>query len=133
MVGGSLTYLLSVRRGQKAGGVSGAYEWIERFSWMVVVYGPAALLVLATGVTMVSVNDAWRFSQSWVYGTLILVVVISVVGGGNFEKKMKALHAEGKLESPEFAALLSRTMRSGWVGLAGLVLIVALMVYKPGA
>jgi uncharacterized membrane protein len=134
-VGGGFTQQLAISQAAKVGSASAdrqlvSMEWMEKY-----IYMPAPLLVLATGITMVIVSDAWGFSQSWVYSALILIVISGVLGGavgGRLEKRLIALREEGSVETPGYAEVLARATRTGWLELVVLVAIVALMVYKPG-
>lgn len=47
-------------------------EWLD--DW---IFTPAPLLVIATGITMAIMNDAWDFSQPWVYLAMGLIATSS--------------------------------------------------------
>ena len=100
------------------------------------IYIPAPILVLLTGLTMVAVNDAWRFSQPWVYMALTLLVLAGILGGAvgsRLEKRMESLREEDRVASSDYEQVLAKTLNSGWLELALMVGLILLMVYKPGA
>lgn len=136
-IGGGLVQQLAVTQARKRGGPLEAdrqivgLEWMERF-----IYIPAPVLVLVTGLTMVIVNDGWDFSQMWVYLAIGLAVVAGVLGGavgGRLEKSMAALRDGGLVAEPEYGRVLRSTLNTGWLELAVMVGLVALMVFKPGS
>jgi uncharacterized membrane protein len=69
----------------------GIFEAIEWSANRVLV--PAGVVVLAAGITMVAVNDAWAFSQLWVILALILFAV-SAFGFGTWTDKLIARSLE---------------------------------------
>jgi uncharacterized membrane protein len=112
----------------------GIFEAIEWSANRVIV--PAALVVLAAGITMVAVNDAWAFSQLWVILALVLFVV-SAFGFGTWTDKLTArslehLAAEG-VKGPNYVAATRKLMNVVRVDSLVVVGILALMVFKPGA
>jgi uncharacterized membrane protein len=134
-VGGGLTQQLGVIQARKRGGSAEADRVFLASAWMEkYIYMPAPILVVLTGITMVLTNDSWAFSQIWIYSALALIVVAGVLGGavgGKLEKKIVELRAEDAVGGPQYAEVLGRAIRNGWVELAVMVAIVFLMVYKP--
>jgi uncharacterized membrane protein len=136
-VGGGLTNQLALQQAHRSGGAIGADDQVVALAWMErFIYIPAPIVVLASGVTMVAVQDAWSFSQTWVYLALALIVLAGVLGGavgGRLDKRMEQLRGDGLVDSPEYAATLARVLNSGWLELVLMIALVSLMVYKPGA
>lgn len=95
------------------------------------VFIPAPLLVLATGITMVAVNDAWAFSQPWVYLTLALFVADAILAGAVGGKTIGRIQ-EGWSQGADVSAFVDRYLSIAWVDVAILTVILALMVFKPG-
>lgn len=98
------------------------------------VIGPAALVVLAAGITMVSVNEAWAFSQLWVILAMILFVV-TAFGFGTwtdrlFARSLALLDSEG-IDGPDYRAATRKLIRVAHVDAVVVISILALMVFKP--
>jgi uncharacterized membrane protein len=130
-VGGGFVLVLVERHARYAGGDEEADRMIRRLEWTDDwIFTPAPLLVIATGVTMVIMNDAWAFSQPWVYLALGLILVEFVTGYRDLQR-MKASREMGT-GSPEYEAALRSYFRFAPVAIAILGVIVVLMVYKPG-
>jgi uncharacterized membrane protein len=94
------------------------------------IFGLAPFLLIATGVTMVAVREAWRFSQMWVYLAIFLFVAAAILGGvlgDRLEKQMKQAREDGTTAPAAF----DRFLRLGSIEMAILPAIVFLMVYKP--
>lgn len=136
-VGGGLTNQLAIREARRSDGAVAADRQIVALGWMEkYIYIPAPILVLLTGLTMVAVNDAWRFSQPWVYLALTLLVLAGILGGAvgsRLEKRMESLREEDRVASSDYEQVLAKTLNSGWLELALMVGLILLMVYKPGA
>jgi uncharacterized membrane protein len=102
------------------------FEWAEKW-----VFIPAPLLVLATGIIMVTVNDAWAFSQPWVYLALGLWVLEAIMGGavaGRLVSRIKETRAAGG----DLTLLVDRYLALSWIDVAILTVVLVLMVFKPG-
>jgi len=110
----------------------GIYEAINWSANRVIV--PAAVVVLAAGITMVAVNDAWAFSQLWVILALVLFAV-SAFGFGTWIDKLSAqaldlLDDEG-VEGPNYVAAAHKLIRVTRIDGFVVISILALMVFKP--
>ena len=104
---------------------------------------PALLVILATGFYQVSDRD-WDLGDSWLSGTLTIVIVISALLGGYFipeDRRLQAMAERDIAAAPPGGEVvmseeyLRRSRREGIVGaITGLLIIVAiyLMVTKPG-
>jgi len=95
---------------------------------------PAAVTVLAMGITMVSVNDAWSFSQLWVIVALVLFAV-SAFGFGTWTDKLFAVALseldDGGITSAGYREAAQKLMRVTKVDGFVVITIIALMVFKP--
>ncbi len=110
----------------------GIYEAINWSANRIIV--PAALVVLAAGITMVAVSEAWAFSQLWVILALILFA-ISAFGFGTWTDKLFAraldlLEDEG-VTGPGYVAAAHKLIRVARIDGFVVISILALMVFKP--
>jgi hypothetical protein len=105
---------------------------MESMSWTEKgIFIPAPLLVLATGITMVAVNDAWAFSQAWVYLSLGFWVAEAIMGGAVGGKLLGRIQ-EAREQGGDVSGLIDRDLSIAWVDVAILTVILVLMVFKPG-
>jgi uncharacterized membrane protein len=98
------------------------------------LFGPAAVLVLLSGITIVLTTPSWRFSQTFVWLSLTLVLISLAVGGGFYNRtwtRMRALYADSP-DDPELVRLRGRMALVQRVDLLILIAVVVLMVTKPG-
>jgi len=99
------------------------------------IANPAYGGLLAVGVILVLIGP-WEFTDFWVYAALALYGVLAVIAftvySPTLTKSIAAFDAGGAT-SAEFARLAERTQRVG--GLLGVlvVILVGLMVLKPGS
>jgi uncharacterized membrane protein len=135
-VGGALVLEATLFVARRAGDpvevdrVMRSQAWAD--TWLAV---PAPLLVVATGAAMVALNGAWTFTQAWVLLAIGLVVayeLIAMTVGARLYRRITEARESGALD----AAAHARTMRA-WGRLSGLLLallliVVGLMVFKPG-
>ena len=99
------------------------------------VIAPSAVVVLAAGITMVSVSEAWAFSQLWVILALVLFAV-SAFGFGTWTDRLFAV-ALAKLDDEGASGTGYRTAANRLIRVARVdgfvtITILALMVFKPG-
>ena len=97
------------------------------------VANPCYVLLGVTGVTMVLLQG-YPWSYRWIHASLALLVVIAVLGLAVYtptlRRQIEILETRGASD-PEFARLSTRgAILGGILGVLVLV-IVALMVYKP--
>jgi uncharacterized membrane protein len=107
---------------------------------------PAMVVVLLTGIFLVTDQDVWGFDQFWISAALVIVVVIGGLLGGYFIPTDRRL---GPMVEAEIAAAGDRELTlddlseeyqragrmEGIIGtISGILLIIAvyLMVTKPG-
>lgn len=95
---------------------------------------PAATLLFLAGLVMTI--DRWAFGQVWIAVSIGLWIVSALAGAlylGPRAKRAAALfEAEGP-ESPEARALIGRMFVVSRLELISFAVIIALMVFKPGA
>ncbi len=98
------------------------------------VFVPASILLFLAGAFMTS--QRWAFSQAWVSIAIVLWLVSVLVGSfylGPQSKKIGQLVAAEGPGSPAAGALLGRVFLISRLELVSFAVIVALMVFKPGA
>lgn len=104
-------------------------EAIGTFAFM-----PAALLILVSGAVMTL--QAWRFEQLWIAVSIGLWVLSAVAGALYLAPRSKRVaelfEAEGPASS-EGRALTGRLFLVSRLELVSFVVIIGLMVFKPGA
>jgi uncharacterized membrane protein len=98
------------------------------------VYAPASIILIIAGVLMTL--DRWSFGQLWISISLTLWLLSFLAGLFYLGPKSKTLaelfEREGPT-SPEGVALRSRLFLISRTELVLFVIIIALMVFKPGA
>lgn len=95
---------------------------------------PASLTVVLVGFLLIW-DGPWTLGMEWVWVSLILFGVSLVAGIGYFEpegKRIAALLESGGGDSPEVQERITRNLRLSHVDFLLLVVIVFLMVTKPG-
>ena len=112
-------------------GFAGQVEWSG-----LRVFTPASIVVLAAGIFMVIDNDAWAFSQTWIWLSLGMYAASFAVGAGYLGptsgKLAKVLQESGPSD-PEYKRMLKRLFLVSRYDVAAMFVIVALMVFKPGS
>ena len=96
---------------------------------------PASLLVLVSGVLLVIDQEAYDFSQFWVWIGLVMFAVSAGTGAGFLgpeSGRIKALIESHGPESPEVQRRTARILAISRIELVLLILIVLDMVVKPG-
>jgi uncharacterized membrane protein len=112
---------------------------LTRIGVLLVALG--SVLVLAFGLWLVDLEDRIDMGDGWVSAALTLFVVVVILGalGGRRPKRARKLAEElardGQPETAELRALLDDRLALGLNYLAAvlLVVILVLMVFKPGA
>lgn len=96
---------------------------------------PSYIGLGVVGVLLV-LTGPWRFETPWILISIALYVALAVVGFAMYSptlsRQIRVYEADGP-ESPEFAALSGRSRLLGIVLAVIVVVIVAIMVLKPGA
>jgi uncharacterized membrane protein len=96
---------------------------------------PAYGLLLVTGLAMVFVGglDITRFWLLAALALYLVVMVLGIVGYSPVLRRQVALAEEGQTDTPEFAELGNRGRLLGILLAVIVLVIVFLMVVKPGA
>ena len=134
-VGGALYAQLLAVRVNGAGGPDQLPELARHIEFIGSrVFVPAAVLLFLAGVAMTL--DAWSFGQTWIavsVGLWILSAMAGAVYLGPRAKRVAALFDEEGPSSSAGRALLERIFLVSRLELAAFAVIIALMVFKPGA
>ena len=133
-IGGVIGMFVIVQNTRKHEGAAAADRVAARVERLLQFYLVGPVVVLASGITMVAVSDAWAFSQPWVYLAIATFVIGTVVGGSasGMERKIKAARKAGEVEGASFAVLQGRYLRSMWASIAILASVELFMVFRPG-
>ena len=130
-LGGGLAVGVTQQRALRAGGRA-AFDRVRRDlawadTWLAI---PAPLLVVATGVAMVLLDPGWRFSQTWIWMAIAILIAYQglafTVGARLYRRP------ESEEEAPEGGDPRISLIRLSRLLLLMLVAVVALMVFKPG-
>lgn len=135
-VGAGIAFVTLIRRVASKESHAAADRLIDQMKHInSTLFAPAVILLLATGLTMVLLNDAWSFSQPWVLIALSLLAVAFIDGaliGGRMEKKLLEYRQAGRQNSEAAVDLFNRYMRSANISILTWLAILAMMVFKPG-
>ena len=94
---------------------------------------PAVVLLPVTGIWMVLDDSEWSFDQAWVRIALGLFVIAFAVGAIYLSRVGIAMARAAAAAAGELPRLVTRWMTGYAVVLVALLLVVADMVFKPGA
>ena len=129
-VGGGLVIQFTERRVFWLGGrpavdrVRADLAWAD--TWLAI---PAPLLVVGTGIAMVAVTPGWRFTQTWIWMSLVAVVLYQVLAftvGTRIYRQLETTPQDGAAKPARSLLKLGSLLLSVLVG------VVFLMVLKPG-
>ena len=131
-IGTNLTYVLWIRRTANAPEhlpyVLQTIRYLDRR-----LANPAYVLILLSGLGMVTLVDAWR-TTFWVAAGLALYIAAFALGifgfAPNFRRQIAALERDGAA-SAEFARFSRRTSRYLALMVGVVVTVVLVMVFKP--
>jgi uncharacterized membrane protein len=100
-----------------------------------VLTGPAYAVVLLTGIVLILAEETWPLDKLWLVAGIVLYFVSGVVSFTVFVPALRTQLAEGERDpgSSAYQAAARRSRLMAWVGIAIVVIIVWLMVVKPGA
>lgn len=100
------------------------------------LFGPAAMATLLFGIiTVIASDGAWQFSDAWIVIGFVGVAlsIVLMTQRRSAASAIGAAVAEHGPTSPQVAAATGRTRMLNMVDIAILFLVVAAMVFKPGA
>lgn len=134
-VGGAFTSQLFAIRAQRSSDPVDLIRLGRLFEYVGLrVFAPASLILIVAGVLMTL--DRWSFSQLWITISLTLWLFSFLAGLFYLGPKSKVLaelfETEGPT-SPTGVALRSKLFLVSRIELLFFVIIIALMVFKPGA
>lgn len=100
-----------------------------------VLTNPAYAVILLTGILLIMGEETWPLDQVWLVAGIILYVVSGVISLTLFVPAIRTQLAEaaGGPGSPAYQAAARRSRLMAWLGIAIVVVVVWLMVIKPGA
>lgn len=133
-VGAAITVtavIVRAKRGPDRARVASGLDWIGPQ-----LIGPAAAVVIGLGLWLTIIEDEIDFSDSWIWLSLVLVVVSNVLGIGYFGpegKRIGRIVAERGPDEPEIRQRIDRLLILDAVDLLILAVVLWLMVFKPGA
>ncbi len=133
-VGGGILLTLVTARAQRERDIAFRLRFTRVTAMVGPISGISAMVVLLAGVGMVLINDAWTVSQTWIWLALVLFTTSILVGAGYFsraDKRILAAHEAGNLEEAD--RLTRQMLIVSRADIALLLVIVELMVFKPGA
>lgn len=97
---------------------------------------PASLLALLAGIVMVAYSPAIAFRDLWILAGLVGYAATFVTGAfflGPLAGKIGDAIDEKGIDDPDVSAMVSRIFTVSRVDLVVLLLVIAAMVFKPGA
>jgi len=131
-VGSNITYgVWSVRARRDAAHIGFALKGIKFLDDRIA--NPAYGLVLLTGLVMVFMGP-WSITSLWVIAALVLFVAVAVIGFAYFTPLVRnqiRLVDAGDTSSPEFERLSRRNAMIGPILGVIVLVILAMMVFKP--
>jgi uncharacterized membrane protein len=134
-VGGGIVDMSMARRMMGADEATATVYAASREWTLTRVVLPATIVVPLLGITMVVESDAWSFGQTWVWLSLTLVVAV-VVGGvivaAIDTPRLRNLAEERGMGDPEYRRLQSRHENVINAVFLTVVIVVFLMIFKPG-
>ena len=131
-IGAGVWGLVAVRRVQRVQGTEHADDLLQKMELVENrVFPPAAILVLLSGIGLV-LNGSAGWGDMFVYLGMAGVIVSMAMGGalgGRLNRELSSARAAE--DTVKTAGLVNRWLNLGRIELLILVLVVALMVYKP--
>lgn len=107
------------------------FEWVGPR-----LIGPSAAVVIGVGIWLVILEEWAAFSQVWIWLTLVLLAVSmgqNAIYSAPEGRRIAVLGDERGAEDREVRLRLDRVLWLGRLDVLILVIVVALMVFKPGA
>ena len=133
-LGGGATLLVVGMRARKSGDPSTLAEFgrvVQHVGMRLL--GPAWIVVLITGVWMVLVSAAWKFSQLWVLLALGFFALAFLIGAVYLSRVgIQLARMASSSQGTDGAALVGRWILGYGLVVATLLVAVWDMVFKPG-
>lgn len=111
-------------------------HFVDEAEWVGLrIMTPAAIVVVAAGIAMV-IESGWNFSDTWILIAIGLFIVTSLNGMlylNPQSKKLKLAIADRGLDDQGVLSSVKTVTLASRIDLLVLVLVVADMVFKPGA
>jgi uncharacterized membrane protein len=127
---GPLVLFDMVVPGTVRSGNAAAVRWLSRRVHML---GPVSIVVALLGVALVlhDGDDPYSFSKGWISGALTVYILMSVNSGAVLDRTLA--RAADRLEAGQDAGAEAARLRLfGALEIVGLLVILWLMVAKPG-
>lgn len=134
-VGGSILLLAIAARMARADDLNARLTFTRESDVAGPIIAASVWVLLAAGIGMVIESEVWEFSQLWIWLSLTLFAVSGFVGGayyGRANKRMVAALESGEPGRAEADRLARQTITVARVDVLLLLVIVGLMVFKPG-
>lgn len=133
-IGGNVTQFVVTPKLRDRGGEAAA-AWMSSVVRMGrLLYTPAAIVLLLTGVALVLTSDFWEFEHAFVVIGIAMVILGGVFGARVFGPRgAEAAAAFDRGDNTAGAAVVNRTVPYAAVDTALLIVTVAAMVGKWGA
>ena len=99
-----------------------------------VLTNPAYAMVLLTGVLLILAEETWPFDQSWLVAGILLYFLSGAISFAVFVPALRTqlVEAERSPAGPAYQAAARRARFMAWAGIVIVVVVVWLMVMKPG-
>jgi hypothetical protein len=134
-VGGAFFVQLLATRINRAGDPTELANFSGQIAWFGLRYFmPASLILFLAGLYMTISN--WGFAQPWISISMLLWLTSVVIGAayiGPRTQKVSELYAAEGPTSTQARAITQRLFVIGRIDIVLFFVIVALMVFKPGA
>ncbi len=134
-IGGGITLTILVQQTRSTGTADEAAALMGRVEWFgKAFFSPLSVLVLLSGLVMAITDN--MMAAPWVSIGFLGIFVSAGIGMGYLTPKgrqMKTLIKEHGMDHPDVVAIGNRMMMASRIDIAILLLIVAVMVIKPGA
>ena len=134
-VGGALAVQVLAARAQRNEAPEVLARFAEEASWIGQhVFLPAAIVLFAAGAWMVVLS--WSFTDTWVAVAVVLWIASALTGSiflGPESERIGKLIAEKGPSEPEVRSRIGRILLVSRIELLAFLVIVVMMVFKPGS
>lgn len=129
--GGAVLFMLALRARGSSAGLQTFATWLPFVGIRLLM--PAVVLLPVTGIWMVLIDSEWSFEQEWVRVAIGLFVVAFAVGAVYLSSVGVAMARAAGTGSANLGTLVNRWLAGYTAVLVVLLVVVADMVFKPGA